>query len=102
MRQVISTIFAVSLVYGALAGVDAHAAPKRSAELSTLDRINKIIRGEGTPGESVTSQNGDVVYTVLEGGGVEVRNKRYGTVRQYGPVPPQSDNVNSRAKPLYQ
>ena len=62
---------------------------------SQLATINKIIRGEGKPGETATAKNGEVVYTVLEGGVVEIRNLRYNTVQRFGTI---KSNDNSRSK----
>ncbi len=57
--------------------------------------INKIIRGEGKPGETATAKNGEVVYTVLEGGVVEIRNLRYNTVQRFSTIKP-NDNFKSK------
>ena len=57
--------------------------------------INKIIRGEGKPGESATAKNGEVIYTVLEGGIVEIRNIRYNTVQRFSTIKP-NDNFKSK------
>jgi hypothetical protein len=62
---------------------------------SQLATINKIIRGEGKPGETATTKNGEVIYTVLEGGIVEIRNLRYNTVQRFGTIKP-SDNSRSK------
>lgn len=59
---------------------------------SQLATINKIIRGEGTPGETATAKNGEVVYTVLEGGVVEIRNLRYNTVQRFDTIRPKDNN----------
>jgi hypothetical protein len=63
-----------------------------AAQLAT---INKIIRGEGKPGETATAKNGEVIYTVLEGGIVEIRNLRYNTVQRFSTIKP---NDNNRSK----
>ncbi|WP_271899458.1 hypothetical protein [Candidatus Phyllobacterium onerii] len=57
--------------------------------------INKILRGEGKPGDTASARNGEVVYTVLEGGIVELKNLRYGTVQHFSPV---IQNDNNRTK----
>ncbi len=57
--------------------------------------INKIIRGEGKPGETATAKNGEVIYTVLEGGIIEIRNLRYNTVQRFITIKP-SDNNRSK------
>ena len=57
--------------------------------------INKIIRGEGKPGETATAKNGEVIYTVLEGGVIEIRNLRYNTVQRFDTIKP---NDNNRSK----
>jgi hypothetical protein len=62
---------------------------------SQLATINKIIRGEGKPGETATAKNGEVIYTVLEGGIVEIRNLRYNTVQRFSTIKP-SDNSRSK------
>lgn len=62
---------------------------------SQLATINKIIRGEGKPGETATAKNGEVIYTVLEGGIVEIRNLRYNTVQRFSTIKP---NDNNRSK----
>ncbi|WP_457300422.1 hypothetical protein [Phyllobacterium sp. P5_D12] len=62
---------------------------------SQLATINKIIRGEGKPGETATTKNGEVIYTVLEGGIVEIKNLRYNTVQRFGTIKP-SDNNRSK------
>ncbi|PSH67849.1 hypothetical protein CU102_16735 [Phyllobacterium brassicacearum] len=62
---------------------------------SQLATINKIIRGEGKPGETATTKNGEVVYTVLEGGVVEIRNLRYKTVQRFNTIKP-NDNYRSK------
>ncbi|UXN61643.1 hypothetical protein [Phyllobacterium zundukense] len=62
---------------------------------SQLVTINKIIRGEGKPGETATAKNGEVIYTVLEDGTVEIRNLRYNTVQRFGTI---KSNDNSRSK----
>ncbi|MRG56569.1 hypothetical protein GF108_13380 [Phyllobacterium sp. SYP-B3895] len=62
---------------------------------SQLATINKIIRGEGKPGETATAKNGEVVYTVLEGGVVEIRNLRYNTLQRFNTIK-QGDNNRSK------
>jgi hypothetical protein len=62
---------------------------------SQLATINKIIRGEGKPGETATAKNGEVIYTVLEGGIVEIRNVRYNTVQRFSTIK-SSDNNRSK------
>ncbi|MBZ9653824.1 hypothetical protein [Phyllobacterium lublinensis] len=57
--------------------------------------INKIIRGEGKPGETATAKNGEVIYTVLEGGVVEIKNLRYNTVQRFNTTRP-NDNFKSK------
>lgn len=62
---------------------------------SQLATINKIIRGEGKPGETATAKNGEVIYTVLEGGIVEIRNLRYNTLQRFTTIKP-NDNYKSK------
>jgi hypothetical protein len=57
--------------------------------------INKILRGEGRPGDTASAKNGEVVYTVLDGGIVELKNLRYGTVQRFSPVS-QNDNIRTK------
>lgn len=45
--------------------------------------INQIVNGEGKAGDTATSQNGEVVYVVLEGGIIEMRNIKYKTTFRY-------------------
>jgi hypothetical protein len=60
-----------------------------------LATLNQIVRGEGKPGDTATSKNGEVIYVVLEGGIVEIRNTRYNTTHRYSIVKPEA---NSRSK----
>ena len=62
---------------------------------SQLATINKIIRGEGKPGETAKAKNGEVIYTVLEGGIVEIRNLRYNTLQRFSTIKP-NDNYRSK------
>lgn len=55
--------------------------------------VNQIIRGEGKVGDVVISKNGEVIYEVLEGGIIEVRNTKYKTAQRYSVV---KSNDNSR------
>lgn len=57
--------------------------------------VNQIIRGEGKVGDMATSQNGEVVYIVLEGGIIEVRNTRYKTAQRYSVVKPNDNSRNN-------
>ena len=70
----------------------AFAEDNRASQLAT---INKIIRGEGKPGETATAKNGEVIYTVLEGGVVEIKNLRYNTVQRFNTI---KSNDNNRSK----
>ena len=74
-----------------------HSPPAFAEDDSTsqLATINKIIRGEGKPGETATAKNGEVVYTVLEGGVVEIRNLRYNTMQRFNTIR-QGDNNRSK------
>jgi hypothetical protein len=80
------TIFACS--YSGLAG---------AAEDNPVPSItvNQIIRGEGKVGDMATSQNGEVIYVVLEGGIIEVRNTRYKTAQRYSVVKPNDNSRNN-------
>ena len=62
---------------------------------SQLAIVNKIIRGEGKPGETATVKKGEVIYTVLDGGIVEIRNTRYNTLQRFSTITP---NDNNRSK----
>ncbi|WP_114430948.1 hypothetical protein [Phyllobacterium bourgognense] len=57
--------------------------------------VNQIIRGEGKVGDVATSKNGEVIYEVLAGGIIEVRNTRYKTAHRYGVVKPNDNSRNN-------
>lgn len=57
--------------------------------------INQIVSGEGKPGDTATSQNGEVTYRMLEGGIIEVRNTRYKTTQRYSFVKPKPNSRNN-------
>lgn len=76
-------------------GLHSPAAFAEDDSTSQLATINKIIRGQGKPGETATAKNGEVVYTVLEGGVVEIRNLRYNTLQRFNTIR-QGDNNRSK------
>ncbi|UXN58624.1 hypothetical protein [Phyllobacterium zundukense] len=76
-------------------GLHSQFALAKNDSASQFVTINKILRGEGKPGDTATVKNGEVVYTVLDGGVVELKNLRYGTVQRFSPV---IQNDNNRTK----
>jgi hypothetical protein len=60
-------------------------------EALQLATLGKIVKGAGKPGDTATSKNGEVVYVVLEGGIVEIRNMRYNTSHRYNIVKPRDN-----------
>lgn len=93
-RAVINRVKTVLLICVLIMGGQCVHAFAEETDAVRSATLNRIIRGEGKPGETATSKNGEVVYLVLEGGIVEIRNTRYNTSQRYSIVKKLENNRN--------
>ncbi|MEO9614893.1 MAG: hypothetical protein ABJG86_17345 [Nitratireductor sp.] len=61
--------------------------PLTTSAVSNAQRVEALLQGKGSPGDSVTSvSDPNVTFTVMENGLVERRNDRYDTVQYIRPL----------------
>lgn len=86
----------MALALGTIAvmAVPASAQTQRAVTGSNAATLNRILGGEGRPGDSATTASG-ISYRVLPNGTVEMRNPRYGTVKYSNPIPAWQRNLKN-------
>ena len=87
----------ITLALGTLVvmSTPASAQTQRAVTGNSTATLNRILAGEGRPGDSATTGSG-ITYRVLPNGTVEMRNPRYGTVKYSNPEPAWQRNLKNQ------